>query len=284
MTNDILLFIAIGFLAQLVDGAIGMAYGITATTTLMSLGVTPATASASVHAAEVFTTAASGAAHWRLGNVDWRLVRRLAVPGMIGGAAGAYVLSTIPGDRIRPIVAAYLLVMGCVIIWRALRTESRPHTCPRHAGLTGFFGGFLDAIGGGGWGAMVTTTLIGRGASPRLAIGSANIARVLRHGDGDGYIRRHHRPVVVAGDHRPRRRRHPRRAIRGLCHQASARPPRHGRRWDRGDRVEPSDDRVSGLVTASHARRRGNAHCGCDLRNTSRSARAALDPRLIASS
>ena len=176
MTNDILLFIAIGFLAQLVDGAIGMAYGITATTTLMSLGVTPATASASVHAAEVFTTAASGAAHWRLGNVDWRLVRRLAVPGMIGGAAGAYVLSTIPGDRIRPIVAAYLLVMGCVIIWRALRTEPRPHTCPRHAGLTGFFGGFLDAIGGGGWGAMVTTTLIGRGASPRLAIGSANIA------------------------------------------------------------------------------------------------------------
>ncbi len=176
MTNDILLFIAIGFAAQMVDGAIGMAYGITATTILMGFGVPPATASASVHAAEVFTTAASGTAHWRMGNVDRKLVLRLAVPGMIGGALGAYVLAIVPGDRIRPIVSAYLLVMGLVIVWRALWKERSGHQAPKHVGLLGLVGGFLDAIGGGGWGAMVTTTLIGRGARARFAIGSANVA------------------------------------------------------------------------------------------------------------
>ena len=176
MTNDILLFIAIGFAAQMVDGAIGMAYGITATTVLMGFGVPPATASASVHAAEVFTTAASGTAHWRMGNVDRKLVLRLAVPGMLGGSIGAYVLATVPGDRIRPIVSAYLLVMGVVIVWRAIWKERSEHKAPKHVGLLGLVGGFLDAIGGGGWGAMVTTTLIGRGASARFAIGSANVA------------------------------------------------------------------------------------------------------------
>jgi uncharacterized protein len=176
VTNDVLLFIAIGFAAQLVDGAIGMAYGITGTTLLMSMGVPPATASASVHAAEVFTTAASGTAHWRMRNVDRKLVARLAVPGMFGGAAGAYVLTAVPGDRIRPIVSAYLLVMGAVILWRAVWKDSRACEPPKNVGLLGLVGGFLDAIGGGGWGAMVTTTLIGRGVTPRFAIGSANAA------------------------------------------------------------------------------------------------------------
>lgn len=120
MSNDVLLFIAIGFAAQMVDGAIGMAYGITSTTILMSFGVPPATASASVHAAEVFTTAASGTAHWRMGNVDRKLVVRLAVPGVLGGGVGAYILATVPSDSIRPIVSAYLLVMGVVILWRAM--------------------------------------------------------------------------------------------------------------------------------------------------------------------
>ncbi|MEQ1614726.1 MAG: sulfite exporter TauE/SafE family protein [Hyphomicrobiaceae bacterium] len=176
MLTDILLFIAIGFAAQLVDGAIGMAYGITATTILMGFGVPPATASASIHAAEVFTTAASGTAHWRMGNVDRKLIVRLAVPGMIGGCIGAYVLATVPGDSIRPIVSSYLLVMGAIIVWRAIWKERGEHKVPKHVGLLGLVGGFLDAIGGGGWGAMVTTTLIGRGASARFAIGSANVA------------------------------------------------------------------------------------------------------------
>ena len=176
MTNDVLLFIVIGFAAQIVDGAIGMAYGITASTILLSMGVPPATASASVHAAEVFTTAASGTAHWRMGNVDRKLVARLAVPGMIGGGIGAYILATVPGDRIRPIVSAYLLVMGIVVLWRAIWKTPIEQKPPKQVGALGMFGGFLDAIGGGGWGAMVTTTLIGRGATPRMAIGSANVA------------------------------------------------------------------------------------------------------------
>ena len=176
MTNDVLLFIVIGFAAQIVDGAIGMAYGITASTILLSLGVPPATASASVHAAEVFTTAASGTAHWRMGNVDRKLVARLAVPGMIGGGIGACILATVPGDRIRPVVSAYLLVMGMVILWRAIWKTPNEQKPQKQVGALGLFGGFLDAIGGGGWGAMVTTTLIGRGATPRMAIGSANVA------------------------------------------------------------------------------------------------------------
>ncbi len=154
MPNDLLLFIAIGFAAQMVDGAIGMAYGVTATTILMSFGVPPATASASVHAAEVFTTAASGTAHWRLGNIDRRLVWRLAGPGMVGGAFGAYILATVPGDRIRPIVSAYLLVMGAVILWRAIWQNRSQHKVPKHIGVLGFLAGFLipsAAVAGGQW-------------------------------------------------------------------------------------------------------------------------------------
>jgi uncharacterized protein len=174
--NDILLFIAIGFAAQMVDGSIGMAYGIVSTSILASIGIPPAIASASVHAAEVFTTGASGVSHWRLGNVDRDLVMRLAVPGCIGGALGAYILTTIPSAAIRPLVSAYLLVMGLLILWRALRGQDGDPQPPRNVGALGLVGGFLDAIGGGGWGAMVTTTLIGGRVQPRTAIGSASAA------------------------------------------------------------------------------------------------------------
>ena len=176
MWEDVLLFAAVGFAAQVIDGALGMAYGVTATTVRLSLGVAPPIASASVHAAEVFTTGASGLAHWWAGNVDKALLRRLAIPGMIGGAAGAYLLTTLPGSVIRPIVSAYLLVMGGLILWRALRPRPAQSPTPRHLTPLGLVGGFLDAIGGGGWGAMVTSTLIGQGAVPRLVIGSVNLA------------------------------------------------------------------------------------------------------------
>jgi uncharacterized protein len=174
--NDILLFIAIGFAAQMVDGSIGMAYGIVSTSILTTIGVPPTVASASVHAAEVFTTGASGASHWRLGNVDPDLVKRLAVPGCIGGALGAYILTTIPTAAIRPVVSAYLLVMGVLILYRALRNHDREPQPPKNVSALGLTGGFLDAIGGGGWGAMVTTTLIGGRMRPRTAIGSASAA------------------------------------------------------------------------------------------------------------
>ncbi len=179
MLSDLLTFLAVGFAAQLVDGAIGMAYGLTSTTILLSVGVPPAMASASVHAAEVFTTGASALSHWRLGNVDGTLFRRLAIPGAIGGAVGAYLLTELPGDKIQPFVSAYLAIMGGVVLWKALRKHRGEERPPRHVPALGFVGGFLDAIGGGGWGPMVASTLVGSGMKTRFAIGSTNAAEFL---------------------------------------------------------------------------------------------------------
>jgi uncharacterized membrane protein YfcA len=179
MLSDILLFIAVGFVAQLVDGSIGMAYGLISTTVLLSLGFPPTTASASVHTAEIFTTGASGYSHWRLGNVDPQLFRRLALPGVVGGALGAFVLTEMPLWIIQPAVSVYLAVMGALVLWKALRKRPAASEPPRHVGLLGLSGGFLDAIGGGGWGPMVASTLVGRGASARFAIGSTNAAEFL---------------------------------------------------------------------------------------------------------
>lgn len=176
MLEEFLLFLAVGFAAQMIDGALGMAYGVTATTVLMSLGTPPAVASAAVHAAEVFTTGASGLAHWRLGNVESRLLWRLALPGMLGGVLGAYVLTSLPGEALAPWISGYLLIMGLVILWKALR---RPPAAPRplrHVSLLGLGGGFLDAAGGGGWGPIVASSLLGGGGRPRTVIGSVNLA------------------------------------------------------------------------------------------------------------
>lgn len=176
MWEDILIYIAVGFAAQMIDGAIGMAYGITSTSVMLSLGVPPATASACVHAAETFTTAASGASHWKVGNVDFKLVRRLAIPGAIGGAIGAYVLSNVNGDAIKPFVAGYLLVMGLYILWKALQKIPVNAEPPTRIAPLGFIGGFMDSVGGGGWGPIVTTSLIGQGTVPRYAIGSVSLS------------------------------------------------------------------------------------------------------------
>lgn len=175
MWEDLFLFAAVGFAAQVVDGALGMAYGVTATSVLLGFGVPPAMASASVHAAEVFTTGASGIAHWRQGNICVSLLRRLVLPGVVGGVLGAVVLVGLPSEIVRPIVSVYLLVMGTLILWRALRRTTPRADAPRHLTALGLAGGFLDAIGGGGWGATVTATLLGQGATPRLAIGSVNL-------------------------------------------------------------------------------------------------------------
>ena len=177
MVEDLLVFAAVGFAAQMIDGAIGMAYGLSATSVLLTLGVAPATASASVHAAEVFTTGASGLAHWRLGNVRRALVLRLAVPGVLGGVLGAHVLVGMPTAPVRVFAGLYLLALGGVVLLKALRP--RPPAAPISTGrlaALGFCGGLLDAIGGGGWGAIVTSTLIGQGNVPREAIGSASLA------------------------------------------------------------------------------------------------------------
>jgi uncharacterized membrane protein YfcA len=171
---DILPFILIGFAAQLVDGALGMAFGVISSTLLVSLGVPPATASASVHAVEVFTTGASGISHVLHKNVNWRLFRGIVIPGVIGGILGAYVL-TRAAEHAKPFVLAYLACIGLYLLWRALRHEHKEKK-PRVVAPLGFIGGFLDAAGGGGWGPIVTSNLLVQGVHPRKVIGSVNTA------------------------------------------------------------------------------------------------------------
>jgi uncharacterized membrane protein YfcA len=175
MAADILVFALIGFVAQVVDGALGMAFGVIATLSLLSLGIAPAPASAAVHAAEVVTTGLSGLAHLYHRNVDAKLFGRLAVPGALGAILGAYVLTELPGESIRPFVAAYLGVMGLLILYRMLRPKPPMSHVRPPLGL-GFIGGLLDAIGGGGWGPIVVSNLIAKGTAPRYAIGSVNLA------------------------------------------------------------------------------------------------------------
>jgi len=177
VTLEFLALIAVGFFAQLVDGALGMAFGLISTTALLSLGLPPAHASAAVHTAEVVTTGASGLAHLFHHNIHLRLFLTLGAAGVLGGALGAYVLSNIDGRAIRPFVAAYLLVIGILILLKAARlAPTNEDAKVDYAAPLGLVGGFLDAVGGGGWGPMVTSTLIGSGHAPRKVIGSVNAA------------------------------------------------------------------------------------------------------------
>ncbi|BAU93014.1 hypothetical protein MPPM_4409 [Methylorubrum populi] len=168
--------VAVGLAAQTVDGALGMAYGITSTTFLLSTGVPPAAASASVHVAEIFTTAFSGLSHWRLGNVNGALFRRLLIPGVIGAVAGATLLTSVDGEVIKPFVSVYLLGMGLYVLSKAFRTLKTRRDPPRAVVPLALGGGFVDAVGGGGWGPVVTTTLVGGGQDPRTSIGTVNAA------------------------------------------------------------------------------------------------------------
>ena len=168
-------FVLIGLAAQLVDGALGMAYGLVSSSVLLGMGLPPAQVSASIHAAEVFTTGASGASHIALGNVDRRLFLRLAIPGVVGGVIGAYVLTQLPGYLIRPFVYAYLLVLAVLILVRA-SGRMVPRREVRRVPVLGFFAGLLDASGGGGWGPLATSTLLAGGGQARTVIGSVNAA------------------------------------------------------------------------------------------------------------
>jgi len=178
MHPDFWLFAAVGFAAQLVDGALGMAYGVISTSVLLSFGVSPANASASVHAAKVFTGAASGLSHILYRNVDWKLLALLSSGGVLGGVVGAYVLTSVPGEAVKPYVVAWLFLMGLIILYRAWR-QTRPKVFSwRRPFPLGLVGGFFDAIGGGGWGPVVTSSLMGAGADPRKAIGTTNTAEM----------------------------------------------------------------------------------------------------------
>lgn len=172
---DFWTFVAIGVFAQLIDGALGMAFGVIGSSVLMATGVAPAQASAMIYIAEIFTTAASGASHVAAKNVSWTIVKRIAVPGVVGGIVGATVLSNVDGKAIAPFVNGYLLLIGLLILVRGFRKFGEVEASRRGMPAIGFAGGTLDAMGGGGWGPVVTSTLIGTGHVPRYVIGSVSL-------------------------------------------------------------------------------------------------------------
>lgn len=174
--SDILIYMSIGFLAQIIDGAIGMAYGLTSSTLLLSAGVSPAASSASVHASEIFTSGVSGWMHLKFGNVNTKLFRKLLIPGVLGASIGAFLLSSLESYNhiVKPLVSIYLIVLGAIIIYKALRKNNSKEKI-KHISPLGFIGGLLDSIGGGGWGPIVSSSLIAGGRNAKYVIGSANL-------------------------------------------------------------------------------------------------------------
>ncbi|TDE03666.1 sulfite exporter TauE/SafE family protein [Flavobacterium sandaracinum] len=174
--QEFLIFFCIGVFAQLVDGTLGMGYGATSTSFLLAYGIPPAISSTGVHVAEMFTTGASAISHHRFGNINKKLVRHLLIPGVLGSIAGAYLLSdVIDGDAIKPFIAVYMIALAIIIIRKAMQKNIIKKKTKR-LNILASFGGFMDAIGGGGWGPIVTSTLLGRGRNPRYTIGSVNAA------------------------------------------------------------------------------------------------------------
>lgn len=168
-------FLLVGFVAQSIDGALGMAYGVSCNSILLGIGIPPAVASAWVHFAQVFTSLASGISHWKMGNVDWSLAKKLLIPGVLGSITGAFVLSNIDGDLVKPVIALYLFVMGIVILTKVFRKKKQVfNKDSRSLPVLASTGGFADAIGGGGWGPIVNSTLLSKGKIPRYAIGTGN--------------------------------------------------------------------------------------------------------------
>jgi len=182
---QLLLLALVGLAAQLVDGALGMAYGVTSSTLLLAIGTNPAAASATVHLAEIGTTLASGVAHWKFGNVDWTVVRRVGIPGAIGAFLGATVLSRLATDDAAPIMSGILLALGVYILvrftFKGLRKDRLGQPVrKRFLAPLGVFAGFVDATGGGGWGPVGTPALLASGRmEPRKVIGSIDTSEFL---------------------------------------------------------------------------------------------------------
>ncbi|MGH3453884.1 MAG: sulfite exporter TauE/SafE family protein [Nocardioidaceae bacterium] len=193
--RNLLVLATVGLFAQLVDGSLGMAYGVTSSTMLIAVGIAPSAASAAVHLSEVGTTLVSGAAHWRLGNIDWRIVSIIAVPGGIGAFIGATLLSNLDADTAIPIVSVILLVLGVYVLWRFLALGGRRPQFKGRLSATflvplGAVGGVLDAVGGGGWGPVGTTSLLSSGrVEPRKVVGSIDTSEfVVAVGGSVGFL------------------------------------------------------------------------------------------------
>ncbi|MBS1522994.1 MAG: TSUP family transporter [Bacteroidetes bacterium] len=173
-------FLGAGFVFAMIDGAIGMSYGVTSTTFSLSMGITPATASMGVHLSEILSNGIAGWMHYRMGNINWKLFKMLLIPGIIGAVLGAYLLSSLEhySSYTKPFVSLYTLILGIVIFRKALKTGQKRTTAKiKRIGLLGFGGGFIDAVGGGGWGSIVLSTLIAGGRHPRFSLGTVKLSR-----------------------------------------------------------------------------------------------------------
>ena len=170
-------FLLAGFVAQLIDGALGMAYGVSCTTLLLNFGLPPSMASASVHISEIFTTGVSGLSHLKFKNIDKALFFKLLFTGVLGAVLGAYLISDFfDGQTVKPYIAAYLLILGIFILYKGIRNAPTSGKKIRYVPRLAFFGGLLDACGGGGWGPIVTSNLLNKGGDPRTSIGTVNTA------------------------------------------------------------------------------------------------------------
>jgi siroheme synthase-like protein len=173
-------FLGAGFVFAMVDGAIGMSYGVTSTTFSLSMGIPPASASMGVHLSEILSNGIAGWMHYRMGNINWKLFKMLLIPGIIGAVLGAYILSSLEhySNYTKPFVSLYTLILGIVIFKKALKTgQKRTNAKIKRIGLLGFGGGFIDAVGGGGWGSIVLSTLIAGGRHPRFSLGTVKLSR-----------------------------------------------------------------------------------------------------------
>ena len=169
--------ILVGLVAQIIDGALGMAYGITSSSFLLAVGASPAMASGATHLAEVFTSGVSGVSHLKMGNVNKKLFFSLLIPGIVGGLIGTYILGNVDGKALKPYISLYLLIMGLYVLSKAFRhIQARYEINAAKIAPLALFGGLMDTTGGGGWGPIVTTSLVGSGHDPRTTIGSVNFA------------------------------------------------------------------------------------------------------------
>jgi uncharacterized protein len=176
INRSFFIYLGVGVIAQMIDGTLGMGYGATATSFLMGSGLNPAISSTAIHLSEMFTTGASAISHHRFGNINKKLFKTLLIPGVLGAMVGAYLLSDrIDGDALKPFIALYMICLGVVIIRKAYQMSAKKRKT-KNLGILAAFGGFMDAVGGGGWGPIVTSTLLGRGRDPRYTIGSVNAA------------------------------------------------------------------------------------------------------------